>query len=234
MDEFRRPKVLYPTASTRDLAEFQIFAKVVAAHREGGRGSENRGDDNHEDTGDDRRRGRHSSRKDFKDSRERRPGDRPSAGPRWDEKSDGSYSNSDFSRRGSRRRSHRRRKVKSQNCSADFASSSRSPAPELFPAPRLPRPHHPVFPIVHHPAPSEPASEKSFALLSEISSRLSQREDVNRKCYASLNTKSLMKLPSIPFDVADEKLPDESREFYCFPQRGCSADQRPRRIFQGG
>ena len=87
MDEFRRLKAMYPTASTRELAEFQVFAKAVAARLEGGRGSENRGDDNREDTGDDRRRGRHSFRKDFKDPRERRPGDRPSAGTRWDEKS---------------------------------------------------------------------------------------------------------------------------------------------------
>ncbi|CAM9141487.1 unnamed protein product [Ascophyllum nodosum] len=83
MDEFRRLKAVYPTASSREPAEFQVFAKAVAAHREDGRGSEDCGGDTREDTGDDRRRGRHSSRKDFKDSRELRPGDRPPAGPRW-------------------------------------------------------------------------------------------------------------------------------------------------------
>ena len=59
MDEFRRLKVMYSTASHRELAEFQVFAKAVAARREDGRGSEDRGEDNEEDTGDDRRRGRH-------------------------------------------------------------------------------------------------------------------------------------------------------------------------------
>ena len=59
MDEFRRLKVMYPTASPRELAEFQVFAKAVAARREDGRGSEDRGEDNEENTGDDRRRGRH-------------------------------------------------------------------------------------------------------------------------------------------------------------------------------
>ena len=73
MDEFRRLKAAHPSASSRELAEFQVFAKAVAAHREDGRGSEDRGEDNSEDTGDDRRRGRHSSCKDFKDSRERAP-----------------------------------------------------------------------------------------------------------------------------------------------------------------
>ena len=34
-------------------------------------------------------------------------------------------------------------------------------------------------------------------------SHLSQREDVNRKCYASLDTKSLTKLPTTPFDFTD-------------------------------
>ena len=60
MDEFCRLKVMYPTPSPRELAEFQFFARAVAAHREDGRGSEDRGEDNREDTGDDRRRGRHS------------------------------------------------------------------------------------------------------------------------------------------------------------------------------
>ena len=234
MDELRRLMVMYPTASTQELAKFQVFAMAVAAHREDRRSSEDRGGDKRGETGDDQRRGRDSPRKDFKDPRERRPGGRPSAGPRWDEKSDSSCSSSDFSRRGSRRRSHRRRKVKSQDRSVDSASPSRSPALELLSAPPLPRSHLPAFTTVHHPYPSEPASETSSALLSEISSRPSQREDVNRKCYASLDTKGLMKLPSIPFDVAEETFPDISREFYCFLQRGCSVDQRPRRVFQGG
>ena len=67
MDEFRRLKVMYPTASTRELAEFQIFAKAMAGHREEGRGSEDRGGDNRGDTGNDQRRGRHNSRKELKD-----------------------------------------------------------------------------------------------------------------------------------------------------------------------
>ena len=81
MDEFRRLKVMYLTAPTRELAEFHMFAKAMVAHREDGRGSEDRGGDNRGDTGDDQRRGRHNSRKDLKDSRERRPDDRPSAEP---------------------------------------------------------------------------------------------------------------------------------------------------------
>ena len=93
--------------------------------------------------------------------------------------------------------------MKSQDRSVDSASPSRSPALEQLLALPLPRPQHLVLPTVHHPATSEPASEKSSALLSEISSRPSQREYVNRKCYASLDTKGLMKLPSIPFDITD-------------------------------
>ena len=203
MDELCRLKVMHPTVFTRELAEFQVFVKAVAARREDGRGSEAHGEDNREDTGDDRRRGRHSSRKDFKDPRERRLGGRPPAGPRWDETSDSSCSSLDLSRRDRRRRSHRRRKEKNQDRSAESVSPSPSPAPEQPPAPSLPRPQHLVLSTVHHPAPSEPASEKSSTLLSEISSRPSQREDVNRKCYASLDNKGLMKLLSIPFDTAD-------------------------------
>ena len=194
---------MYPTASTREVSEFQVFAKAMAAHREDGRGSEDRGGDNRGDTGDDQRRGRHNSRKDLKDSRERHPDGRPSAGPRWDKKSDSSYSSLDSSRRDNRRRSHRRRKEINRDRSAESSSSSRSPAPKQLPVPSLPRPQHVAFPIVHHPTPSEPAPEKYSALLSEISSRPSQREDVNHKCYASLDTNGLMKLPSIPFDIAD-------------------------------
>ena len=63
IDEFRRLKVMYPTAFPRELAEFQVFAKAVAARPEDGRGSEDRGEDNREDTGDDRRRGRHSQQR---------------------------------------------------------------------------------------------------------------------------------------------------------------------------
>ncbi|CAN0030228.1 unnamed protein product, partial [Ascophyllum nodosum] len=106
-------------------------------------------------------------------------------------------------RRDNRRRSHRRRKGKNRDSSADSSSPSRSPAPEQLPAPSLPRLQQVAFPTVHHPTPNEPASEKSSVFLSEISSRPSQREDVNRKCHASLDTKGLMKLPSIPFDIAD-------------------------------
>ena len=138
-----------------------------------------------------------------KDSRERHPRDRLSAGPRWDEKSDSSYSSSDSSRRDNRRRSHRRRKEKTRDSSVHSSSPSRSPAPKQLSSPSLPGLHRVAFPTVHHPAPSEPAPEKSSALLSEISSRPSQREDVNRKCYASLDTKGLMKLPLIPFDIAE-------------------------------
>ena len=154
------------------------------------------GDDKH----DHNRGGRHLRRR---DSRERHPRDRPSAGSRWDEKSDSSYSSSDSSLRDNRRRGHRRREEKTRDSSADSSSPSRSPASKQLPAPSLPRLQQVAFPAVHHPTPSEPASEKSSVLLSEISSRPSQREDVNRKCYASLDTKGLMKLPSIPFDIAD-------------------------------
>ena len=90
MDEFRRLKAMDPNASSRELAEFQVFAMAVAAYQVHGRGSEDRDGDNREDCGDDQRRGRHSSRKDFRDSHERRPGDRPTAGPRLDEKNDSS------------------------------------------------------------------------------------------------------------------------------------------------
>ena len=75
MDEFRRLKVMYPTASTRELAEFQVFAKAMAAHRGDGPGSENR-EDNRGDTGVDQRRSRHNSRKDLTQGLSRAP-------PRW-------------------------------------------------------------------------------------------------------------------------------------------------------
>ena len=146
---------MYRTASTRELAEFHVFATAVAAHREDGRGSEDRGRDNRGDIGDDQRRVGHSSRKDSKDPRERRPGDRPSAGPRWDEKSERSCSSSDFSRRDSRCRSHGRKKEKHQDRSADSPSPSRSPATEQLPAPSLPRLQHLALLTVHRPAPSE-------------------------------------------------------------------------------
>ena len=203
MDEIRRLKAMYPNTSSRELAEFQVFAKAVAAYREDGRSSEGRGRDSRQDCGDDQRRRRHSSRKDSRDSRERRPGDRPFVEPRWDKKSDNSCFSSDFSRRDNRRRSHRRRKENNQDSSAESTSPARSTAPIQPPAPSLLRPQHLALPTVHHPAPSEPASETFFTRLSQFSSRPSHREDVNRKCYASLDTKGLMKLPMIPFDIAD-------------------------------
>ncbi|CAM9800908.1 unnamed protein product, partial [Ascophyllum nodosum] len=43
---------LYPTASPREFAESQVFAKAVSARREDGRGSEERGEDSREDTAD--------------------------------------------------------------------------------------------------------------------------------------------------------------------------------------
>ena len=116
---------MYLTASTRELADFQVFAKAMTAHREDGRGSENRGVDNRGDTGDDQRRGRHNSRNDLKDSCERRPDDRPSSGPRWNKKSDRSYSSSDSSRRDNQRRSHKRRKEINRDRSAESAATSR-------------------------------------------------------------------------------------------------------------
>ncbi|CAM9253091.1 unnamed protein product [Ascophyllum nodosum] len=42
MDEFRRLKVMHLTTPTRELAECQVFAEAMAAHREDGRGSEDR------------------------------------------------------------------------------------------------------------------------------------------------------------------------------------------------
>ena len=55
MDDFRRLKSctrLYPTATPREFAESQVFAKAVSARREDGRGSEDRGEDSREDTAD--------------------------------------------------------------------------------------------------------------------------------------------------------------------------------------
>ena len=204
MDEFRRLKAMYPNASPRELAGFQVFAKAVARYPKDGRSSEGHGGGHRKDSGDGQRRERHISHKDSRDSRESRPGDGPSAGPRWGEKSDSSSdcSSSDYSRRDNRRRSHRRRKENNQEGSAESAPPSRSTAPVQLSAPPLPRPQHLALPTVLHPAPSEPASE-TFTRLSEVSSRPSQREDANRKCYASLDTKGLMKLPTIPFDIAD-------------------------------
>ena len=82
MDEFRRLKGMHPNASPRELAEIQVFAKAVARCREDGRGSKGHGGDYREDRGEDQRRGRHSSRKDSKNSRERRPPARTSTVPR--------------------------------------------------------------------------------------------------------------------------------------------------------
>ena len=73
MDESRRLKAMNPNDSSRELVEYQFFAKTVAGYRENGRGSEGRGGGHREDSGDDQRRGRHNSRKDSRDSRERRP-----------------------------------------------------------------------------------------------------------------------------------------------------------------
>ena len=99
------------------------------------------------------------------DSRERHPRDQPPAGSRWDEKSGSSYSSSDSSRRDDRRRSLRRRKEKNEDRSSESASPARSTAPIQLPAPPLPRPQHLTLPTVHHPAPSDLASEKSLTLL---------------------------------------------------------------------
>ena len=57
MDEFLRLKAISPNAFSRKLADFQVFAKAVAAYRENtgdGRGSEDRGKDYREDSGDDK------------------------------------------------------------------------------------------------------------------------------------------------------------------------------------
>ena len=74
MGEFRRLKAISPNA----------FAKAVAEYRENtgdGYGSEDRGGDIHEDSGDGKQPGRYSSRKDSKDYHERSARDRPSTGP---------------------------------------------------------------------------------------------------------------------------------------------------------
>ena len=94
-------------------------------------------------------------------------------------------------------------KKKNQHSFAESIYPPRSTAPVQPPAPSLPRPQHLAFPTVHYPAPNETAPEKSSTRLSEVLPRPSHREDVNRKCYASLDTKGLMKLPTIPFDIAD-------------------------------
>ena len=74
--------------------------------------------------------------KDFKDPRERHPRGRPSAGPRWYETSDSSYTSSHSSRRDRRRRSRRCRKEKTQDRSAEpvsRASYSSSSDPKRIP-----------------------------------------------------------------------------------------------------
>ena len=118
MEEFRRLKVISPNAFSREFAEFQAFAKAVTGYRENtgdGYGSEGRrGGDNREDSGDDKQPRRQSSRKDSKDSHERSPRDRPSLGPKWEEKSYScrNCSSSNYSRRENRRPSHRCRRRK--------------------------------------------------------------------------------------------------------------------------
>ena len=57
MDESLRLKAISPNTSSRELAEFHVFAKAVAAYRENigdGRGSEDCGEDYREDSGDDK------------------------------------------------------------------------------------------------------------------------------------------------------------------------------------
>ena len=94
-------------------------------------------------------------------------------------------------------------KNKNLDNSAESASLSRSTTPVQLRAPSLSRPQYlPLF-TVHHPGPSKTAYENSTRM-SEVSARPSQREDVNRKCYASLDTKGLIKLPTIRFDIGDE------------------------------
>ena len=58
-----------------NLLIFNLLPKAVAGFWKDGRGSEGRGGDSREDSGDDQRRGKHSSDKDSRDSFERRPGD---------------------------------------------------------------------------------------------------------------------------------------------------------------
>ena len=157
MDEFRRLKATNPDVSSRELAEFQVFAKAVAAHREDGRGSEDRGGDN---------RGNTVMTSGGAGTALARTSRTPaSAAPVTDLLRDS----------GGMRRMivpalaqiylpetadvHRRRKGKNQDRSAESASPSRSPAPEQSPAPSLPRPQDLVLSTVHHPAPSEPALE---------------------------------------------------------------------------
>ena len=145
----------------------------------------------------DRSRGERLHR--WRDSRERRPLSDLPRGPRWKEKSKSSCSSTNFSRRDNRRRSHRRRRE--TNRESEFSTRSTAPIqPSTSP---LQTPQHHAFPIIHHPVPCEPASEKPPARLSEVWSPHSQREDVNRKCYASLDTKGLMKLSTIPFDITN-------------------------------
>ena len=47
---------MYPNASSRELAELQVFAKAVTGYQEDGRGNEDRGGNYREDTGDYKRR----------------------------------------------------------------------------------------------------------------------------------------------------------------------------------
>ena len=121
MDEFRRLKVMYPTASLENLPtnrflprRWQRVGKMAVAAKTvvkiivktpvttaSGAGT---------------------ASKDFKDPRERHLRGRPFAGPRWGETSNSSCTSLYPSGRDRRRRSRRCRKEKTQDRSAEFAS----------------------------------------------------------------------------------------------------------------
>ena len=212
VSEHRKLRESYPHLSVKAFADFKFYlkAKREAAKRCEGVNRPGRGwlaqgsvrcEDPPRDGKCDRSRGERRHRR--KDSRERRPPARPSAGPRWEENSDSFCSSSDFSRRDNRRRSHRRERENIRDSSSESASPARPTAPIQPSASPLQRSQHFALPSVYHPVPSEPASKNSSTRLPGVSSRPNQGEDVSRKCYASVDTKGLMKLTTIPFDIAD-------------------------------
>ena len=183
MDEFLRLKAISTNnASSRELDEFHVFAKVVAAYWENtgdGRGSEDRGEDYREEW---RRQAAPVT-----DLLRAPGGKRRVIVPATALAPITLAETTDLTVTGLGDN-------KNQDNSTESASPSRSTAPVQLPAPSLPRPQHLPLLAVHHPGPSETA-HKNSTRISEVSSRPSQREDVNRKCYASLDSKGLMKFP---------------------------------------
>ena len=79
---------MYRNASSRELAEFQVFAKAVAAHREDGRVAVRTAAETIVKTLVTTSSGKGTTLARVSGTSERRPGDRPSARPRWNGKGD--------------------------------------------------------------------------------------------------------------------------------------------------